>query len=190
MKIMMIVSLSIFNSQEQAPTTIALMIILSQDFDSISDKYFDKKFCRLKRDLVEDAECNSHHVVKRGKQSKKHFSTRSGAAESSYRPLYPSVTSQPRTFRSFKLSQFRGERQDFPGPTDICFACGQQGHWRKFCPAVKWNLGFNNARDSNLQVEYNGNTLNSVTRNQPVVSAEFEQGGSLQTVKGRLKEKF
>ena len=66
------------------------------------------------------AECNSHNVAKRGKQSKKHFSTRSGAAESSYRPLDPSVNSQPRTFRAFKLSQFRGERQALPSPTDIC----------------------------------------------------------------------
>ena len=51
-------------------------------------------------------------------------------------------------------------------------------------------LDSNNARDSNLQVEYNDNTLNSVALNQPIVSAEFEQGGSLQTVKGRLKERF
>ena len=59
-------------------------------------------------------------------------------------------------------------------------------------PSVKWNFGFNNARDSNLQAEYNDNTLNSVTPNQPIVSTEFEQGGSLQTVKGpgRLKETF
>ena len=103
--------------------------------------------------------------AKRGKQSKKHFSRRSRAAESSYRPLDSSVNPQPRTFRSFRLSQFRGERQALPGPTDICFAWGQQGHWRKFCPAVKWNIGFNNARDSNLQAEYNDTTLNSVTLN-------------------------
>ena len=32
--------------------------------------------------------------------------------------------------------------------------------------------------------------LNSVTLNQPIMSAEFEQGASLQTVKGRLKENF
>ena len=75
----MIVSLSIFKSQEQAPATIALMIILSQRFDSISNKYFDKKFYGLKRDLVEDAKCNSHNVAKCGKQSKKHFLTRSDA---------------------------------------------------------------------------------------------------------------
>ena len=143
MKIMMIVSLSIFKSQEQAPATIALVIILWQRFDSISNKYFDKKFHGLKRDLVEYAECNSHNVAKRGKQSKKYFSTRSGAAESSYRPLDSSVNPQPRTFCSFKLSQFRGERQALAGPTDTCFACGQQGHWRKFCTAVKWNFGFN-----------------------------------------------
>ena len=148
-------------------------------------------FCGLKRDLAEDAKCNSHNVAKRSKQSKKHFSTRSGAADSSYRPFDPSGNPQPRTFRSFKLSQFRaGERQALPCPTDICFACGQQGHWRKFCPVVKWNLGFNNARDSNLQAKYNDNTVNSVTLNQPIVSTEFEQGGSLQTVKGRLKGKF
>ena len=42
--------------------------------------------------------------------------------------------------------------------------------------SAKWNLGFNNARVSNLQVEYNGITSNSVTLNQPIVSAEFEQG--------------
>ena len=120
MKFMMIVSLSIFKSQEQAPATITLMIILSQRFDSISNKYFDKKFCGLERYLVEDAERISHNVYKCGKQSKKHFSTRSGAAESSYRPLDPSVNSQPRTSRSFKLSQFRGERQALRGPTDIC----------------------------------------------------------------------
>ena len=42
--------------------------------------------------------------------------------------------------------------------------------------SAKWNLGFNNARVSNLQVEYNGITLNSVTLYQPIVSAEFEQG--------------
>ena len=42
--------------------------------------------------------------------------------------------------------------------------------------SAKWNLGFNNARVSNLQVEYNGITSNSVTVNQPIVSAEFEQG--------------
>ena len=120
MKFMMIVSLSIFKSQEQAPAAITLMIILSQRFDSISNKYFDKKFCGLERYLVEDAELNSHNVAKRGKQSKKHFSTRNGTAESSYRPLDPSVNSQPRTSRSFKLSQFRGERQAFRGPTDIC----------------------------------------------------------------------
>ena len=83
MKFMMIVSLSIFKSQEQAPVTITLVIILSERFDSISNKYFDKNFCGLERHRVEDAECN---VAKRGKQSKKHFSTRSGAAESSYRP--------------------------------------------------------------------------------------------------------
>ena len=82
---MMIVSLSIFKSQEQAPATITLVIILSQRtrFDNISNKYFEKNFCGLERHRVEDAECN---VAKRGKQSKKHFSTRSGAAESSYRP--------------------------------------------------------------------------------------------------------
>ena len=96
------------------------MIILSQRFDSISNKCFEKKFCDLERHLVEDTEHNSHNVAKRGKQSKKHFSTRSGAAESSYHPLDPSVDSQPRTFRSFKLSQFRGERQALPAPTDIC----------------------------------------------------------------------
>ena len=129
-------------------------------------------------------------MTKRGKQSRKHFSTRSGAAELRYRPFDSSINPQLRTFRFFKLSQFRGERQALPGPTDICFACGQQGHWRKFCPAVKWNLGFNNARDSNLQAEYNDNTFNSVTLNQPIVLTEFEQGGSLQTVKGRLKEKI
>ena len=83
MKFMMIVSLSIFKSQEQAPATITLVIILSQGFDGISSKYFDKNFCGLERHWVEDAECN---VAKRGKQSKKHFSTGSGAAESSYRP--------------------------------------------------------------------------------------------------------
>ena len=83
MKFLMIVSLSIFRSQEQAPAAITLVIILSQRFDSISNKYFDKNFCGLERHQVEDAECN---VAKRGKQSKKHFSTRSGAAESSYRP--------------------------------------------------------------------------------------------------------
>ena len=116
----MIVSLSIFKSQEQAPATITLIIILSQRFDSISNKYFDKKFCGLERHLAEDAECNSYDVAKRGKQSKKHFSTRSGAAELSYRPLDPFVNSQRRTFRSFKLSQFRGERQALPGPTDVC----------------------------------------------------------------------
>ena len=33
--------------------------------------YFDKKFCNLKRDLVEDAESNSHNVAKRAKQDKK-----------------------------------------------------------------------------------------------------------------------
>ena len=82
MKIMMIVSLSIFKSQEQAPATIALVITLSQRFDSISNKYSDKKFRVLKRDLVEYAECNSHNVAKCGKQSKKYFSTRGGAAES------------------------------------------------------------------------------------------------------------
>ena len=74
----------------------------------------------MERHLVEDAERNSHNVVKCGKQSKKHFSTRNGAAESSYCPLDPSVNSQPRTSRSFKLSQFRGERQALRGPTDIC----------------------------------------------------------------------
>ena len=67
MKIMMIASLSIFKSQEQAPATIALTIILSQRFDSISNKYLDKKFCGSKRDLVEDAKCNSHNLAKRGK---------------------------------------------------------------------------------------------------------------------------
>ena len=43
--------------------------------------------------------------------------------------------------------------------------------------SAKWNLGLNNARGSNLQVEYNGITLNSVTLDQPIVSAEFEQCG-------------
>ena len=42
--------------------------------------------------------------------------------------------------------------------------------------SAKWNLGFNNARVSNLQVEYNDITSDSVTLNQPIVSAEFEQG--------------
>ena len=37
MKFVMIVSLSIFKSREQAPATITLMIILSQRFDSISN---------------------------------------------------------------------------------------------------------------------------------------------------------
>ena len=83
MKFMVIVSLSIFKSQEQAPATITLVIILSQRLDSFSNKYFDKNFCGLERHRVEDAECN---VAKRGKQPKKHFLTRSGAAESSYRP--------------------------------------------------------------------------------------------------------
>ena len=46
MNFMMIVSLSIFKSQEQKPANITLMVILSQRFDSISNKYFDKKFCR------------------------------------------------------------------------------------------------------------------------------------------------
>ena len=40
----------------QTPATIALMIILSQRSDSVSNKYFDKKFCGLKRDLVEDVQ--------------------------------------------------------------------------------------------------------------------------------------
>ena len=83
MKFMMIVNLSIFKSQEQAPATITLVIILSQRLDSFSNKYFDKNFSGLERHRVEDAECN---VAKRGKQQKKHFLTRSGAAESSYRP--------------------------------------------------------------------------------------------------------
>ena len=78
MKFMMIVSLSIFKRQEDAPATITPVIILSQRFDSISNKYFDKSFGGLERHRVEDAECN---VAKRGKQSKKHFSTRSGADE-------------------------------------------------------------------------------------------------------------
>ena len=120
MKFMMIMSLSVFKSQEQAPATITLMIILSQRFDIITNKYFNKKFCGLERHLVKDTEHNSHNVDKREKQSKRHFSTRSGAAESSYRPFDPSVNSQPRTSRSFKLSQFRGERQALRGPTDIC----------------------------------------------------------------------
>ena len=45
----MIVSLSIFKSQEQAPAAITLVIILSQRFDIISNKYFDKNFCGLER---------------------------------------------------------------------------------------------------------------------------------------------
>ena len=69
-KFMMIVSLSIFKSQEQAPATITLMIILSQRFDNISNKYFDKKFCGLERYLVGDAERNSHNVAKRGKHQR------------------------------------------------------------------------------------------------------------------------
>ena len=50
--------------------------------------------------------------------------------------------------------------------------------------------GSNRSRDNKLQVEYNINMLNSVTLNQPIMSAEIEQGASLQTVKGRLKENF
>ena len=103
MKFVMIVSLSLFKSQEQAPATIILMIIFSQRFDSISNKYFDRKFCGLERRLAEDAGRNPHNVAKGGKQSKKHFSTRKGAAESSYRPL-----------------DLGGERQALRGPTDIC----------------------------------------------------------------------
>ena len=105
-------------------------------------------------------------MAKRGKQSKKHFSTRNGAAESSYRPL-----------------DLRGERQALGGQTDICMQPARS--LRKFS---QWNLGLNNARVSNLQVEYNGITLNSVTLDQPIVSAEFEQGGYLQTMNGRLKK--
>ena len=63
--------------------------------------YFDKKFRSLKKDRVEDAESNSHYVAKGGKQSQKHFSTRSGASEN-YRPLDSSVNPQPITFRPFK----------------------------------------------------------------------------------------
>ena len=48
----------------------------------------------------------------------------------------------------------------------------------------------NKSRDNKLQVEYNINMLNSATLNQPIMSAEFEQCASLQTVKGRLKENF
>ena len=77
------------------------------------------------------------------KQSKKYLSTRSGTVDTSYRPLDSSVNSQQRNFRPFKQSQFRVQRQALSGPTDTCFACGQQGHWRKFCPAVNWNFGFN-----------------------------------------------
>ena len=54
--------------------------------------------------------------------------------------------------------------------------------------SAKWNLGLNNARGSNLQVECNGITLNSVTLDQPIVSVEFEQGGYLQTMNSRLKK--
>ena len=73
--------LSIFKSQEQAPATIALMIILSQRFDSISNKYFDEKFCGLKRDLVEDAKCNYHNGGYTWQAIKETFLTRSRAAE-------------------------------------------------------------------------------------------------------------
>ena len=133
-KFMMIVSLSLSKSQEQTPATITLMIILSQRFDSISNKYFDKKFCGLERRLVEDAERNSHNVAKRGKQSKKHFSTRNGAAESSYRPL-----------------DLRGERQAPPRPNRHLHAASKVTGGS----SAKWNLGLNNARVSTLQVEYN-----------------------------------
>ena len=129
-------------------------------------------------------------MAKRGKQSKKHFSTRSGAAESSYRPL---DSPQPRTFHSFKLSQFRSERQASPAQQTSALHAASKvtggGSAQPFSGILDLTLGSNNARDSNLQVEYN-DMLNSVTLNQPIVSAEFEQGGSLQTVKGRLKEKF
>ena len=37
-------------------------------FRQLLKGYFDKKFCGLKRNLVEDAKCNSHNVAKRGKQ--------------------------------------------------------------------------------------------------------------------------
>ena len=51
--------------------------------------------------------------------------------------------------------------------------------------------GSNRSRDNKLQVEYNINMLNSVTQvNQPIMSAEFEQCASLQTVKSRPKENF
>ena len=50
--------------------------------------------------------------------------------------------------------------------------------------------GSNRSRDNKLQVEYNLNMLNSATLNQPIMSAEFEQGASLQTEKGRLKDNF
>ena len=119
MKFVMIVSLSLFKSQEQAPATIILMIIFSQRFDSISNKYFDRKFCGLERRLAEDAGRNPHNVAKGGKQSKKHFSTRKGAAESSYRPL-----------------DLGGER---PFAAQQTSACGQQGHWRKFCQVESWS---------------------------------------------------
>ena len=71
------------------------------------------------------------------KQSKKYLSTRTGTVDTSYRPLDSSVNSKQRNFRPFKQSQFRVQRQALPGPTDTCFACSQQGHWRKLCPAVK-----------------------------------------------------
>ena len=80
---------------------------------------YNKILYNIIQPALKDAKCNNHNVAKRGKQSKKDFSTRSRAAESSYRPLDSSINPQPRTFRSFKLSQFRGERQALPGPTDV-----------------------------------------------------------------------
>ena len=116
----------------------------------------------MKRDLVKDAGSNSHNVAKCNQRNI------SQAAESSYCPLDSSINPQVRTFCPIKQSQFRGERQALPIPTNICSACDQQGYWRKFCPAVKWNFRLNSRQQQSNGVKYNENMLNSVMLNQPM----------------------
>ena len=48
-------------------------------------------------------------------------------------PLPPPQQQQQQLFRS---QPFPARRQGGPGPFDLCFACGQQGHWRSTCPAT------------------------------------------------------
>ena len=90
------------------------------------------------------------------------------------------------TNHSFRPS-FEFQKQQANRPSDICFECGQQGHWMN---TSLYNVGKEaTQKATNTEVRYDknihfisGDFVDTDGRN-----VEFEEGRNKQSVKGRLK---